>query len=372
MILPPMFRSRFCSMSAVLAAVLQVSGCRGPDADSGTLDSTTGSQESSDESSSSSMSTDDGTDGSSSTSEDAACSEPQPASQSSVVLSTPTGTIAGTWFSPEGCPPFPTVVFHVGSGPTDRDGNSAVLQGRNDGHLQLAEHLQQAGWASLRFDKRGIAASAGAVEDWSTVVLQRYVDDLRAWVELLRTDAALVGPITLLGHSEGSLISTLAAKEIEVEALLLVAAPGRPFGDVLRTQLQQNLDDPELLAQALEILDELEAGNLVRDVPPSLSSLFAPQSQPFLVSLLARDPAGELAGVSGPVRIIAGTADVQTPVSEAEVLAAAKADAELRIIENMTHVFKDAGQGQDAAYNDPEVPLADGLVEAVIEFLPRE
>jgi hypothetical protein len=296
-----------------------------------------------------------------------ACLDPAPEMTSTVVLPTPTGEIHGTWFAPAGCGPFPTVLFHVGSGPTDRDGNSVGFAGSNDGHLQLAEALRAAGIASVRFDKRGVAGSEGALENWEDIVVESYVDDLRLWIELLRQQQDTVGEISVLGHSEGSVIGTLAATQIAVDHLVLVAGPGRALADVLRTQLEQNLDDPELLAQANAIIAELEMGNTVEDVPTELLSLFDPSVQPFLISLFAVDPAAELAKITAPTTIIAGTADIQVPVSEGEALLAAKPDANLRIIENMTHVFKDAGMGQDAAYTDPDVPLADGLVDAVLE-----
>ena len=44
----------------------------------------------------------------------------------------------------------------TGSGPTDRDGNSAGLPGTNDNLKQLARGLAEQGIASVRYDKRGI------------------------------------------------------------------------------------------------------------------------------------------------------------------------------------------------------------------------
>ena len=294
------------------------------------------------------------------------CLDPAPEMTASVVLPTPSGDIHGTWFAPAGCGPFPTVLFHVGSGPTDRNGNTVGFSGRNDGHIQLAEALRASGIASVRFDKRGIAASQDAVENWKDIVLETYVDDLILWIELLR-EQDTVGEITVLGHSEGSLISTLAATRVSVEHLLLVAGPGRQLADVLRAQLEQNLDDPELLTEAKMIISELEMGNTVDNVSTELLSLFDPSVQPFLISMFALDPAEELAKVTGPTTIVVGTADLQVPASEADPLMVAKPDANLRVIQNMTHTFKDAAMGQNAAYNDPAVPMADGFVEAVLE-----
>ncbi|MBC8069157.1 MAG: alpha/beta fold hydrolase [Deltaproteobacteria bacterium] len=335
-----------------------------------TPDASSSSSSSSDSSSSESNAGDSsGGEGSSSGTD--ACNEPAPAVTEDVLLATPTGDIWGTWTAPAGCAPFPTVLFHTGSGPTDRDGNTPLLPGRNDGHLQLAEFLRDHGVASVRFDKRGVGASIDALGDPVALRLDDYVDDLNGWIALLRGQPELVGPLTVLGHSEGALIATLTAERTDVDALILVAGAGRPIGDVLRTQLAAKITDLDLLARANEIITELEMGNTVDDVPPELANLFDPGVQPYLISSMAYDPAAELAGVTVPTGIIVGTADTQVAVSEGELLAAARPDAALWVIENMTHTFKDAGRGQDAAYSDPDIAFAAGFTDAVTELVAR-
>ena len=357
----------------LLIACLTAASCTEapPVADSSTGHASTaidssGSESTSPSTSSTSSSTDTGDLASSSTTGEPACTDSVAATTEDVALPTKTGLIHGVFMAPEGCPPFPTVLLHVGSGPTDRDGNSPLIRGSNDGHLQLAEALQQAGIATLRFDKRGIAASAGALEDPATLVLETYADDLAAWVELLRTDPATIGSLTLLGHSEGSLIATIVAQEAEVDALITVAGPGRPVGDILLDQLAAQTTDRDLLMRAAEIVDALEMGQMVDDIPPELESIFSPSVQGYLISLFARDPAQELSVVDVPTTIVVGTADIQVPVAEGEVLASAAPDAALVVIDGMTHVFKSDEDGQDAAYSDPTVPLATGFVDAII------
>jgi alpha-beta hydrolase superfamily lysophospholipase len=354
-----------CLLTCVLACS-EPPGAETPEASSSSSSSSSGVIDASSEASSS---VDPSSEVSSSGSGE--CEDPSPAATEDVVLATPTGDIWGTWSAPEGCAPFPTVLFHTGSGPTDRDGNTPLLPGSNDGHLQLAEFLRERGVASVRFDKRGVGASVDALGDPLALRLDHYVDDLTAWVELLRSRTDVVGRLTVLGHSEGSLIASISAIQIDVDALILVAGPGRMLGDVMRTQLAGLITDRELLARANEIVTELEMGNTVDDVPPELTAYFPANAQPYLISELTRDPAAELAGVTAPTGIIVGTADSQVPVSEGELLAAARADATLHVIENMAHTFKDAAQGQDAAYSDPDVPLAAGFADAVDGLVAR-
>ena len=47
-------------------------------------------------------------------------------------LTTTTGVIHGTLDLPTGGGPFPVALIIAGSGPTDRDGNSAMLAGKNN------------------------------------------------------------------------------------------------------------------------------------------------------------------------------------------------------------------------------------------------
>src|SRR2546421_340329 len=49
-----------------------------------------------------------------------------------ITVETPTGTLYGTLERPASTSPVPVVLMISGSGPTDRDGNSALLKGANN------------------------------------------------------------------------------------------------------------------------------------------------------------------------------------------------------------------------------------------------
>ncbi len=59
------------------------------------------------------------------------------------------------------------VLLVAGSGPTDMDGNTSLLPGRNDSLLLLAKGLAQEGVSSFRYDKRTAGRSA-AHSIWKT------------------------------------------------------------------------------------------------------------------------------------------------------------------------------------------------------------
>jgi pimeloyl-ACP methyl ester carboxylesterase len=291
------------------------------------------------------------------------------ASQRPVQLDTTAGRLDGTLDLPAGVGPFPVVILIAGSGPTDRDGNQPRL--KNDSLKQLGRGLAARGIAVLRYDRRGVGKSAAAQPTEKTLRFEMLVADAVGWIQLLRKDRRF-SAVGVVGHSEGSLVGMLAAREGEADAFVALAGCGRPAAEVLRWQLARNLPAP-LKAKCDGILDELAAGRTVAEPPKELWALFRPSVQPYLISYFRYDPSREIARLEVPVLIVQGTTDLQTPVEEAKRLAQAKRDARLCLIEGMNHVLKRAATAaeQRAAYADPAVPLAPGLVEAVSTFLSR-
>jgi uncharacterized protein len=291
------------------------------------------------------------------------------ASSSAVQLATKTGTISGTLELPAGCGPFPVVLFHAGSGPTDRDGNGPMLS--TDCTKQLASGLSSHGIASVRYDKRGIAASAAAGPASELgYTLDLYVDDAAAWVTQLGADARFKG-VSIAGHSEGSLIGILAAQRGGVASFVSLEGAGRPAADVLRTQLAGKLRGA-LLDESNHLIDELSAGHTVSTVSAPLQSIFRPSVQPYLISWFARDPAKEIAKVKVPALVVQGTTDIQVGAEDAKLLAAASPSARLLEIPGMNHAFKKASPSaaeQQKAYKDPSLPILPELVEGVAAFL---
>lgn len=276
----------------------------------------------------------------------------------------------GTLLSPEGQTHAAAVIL-PGSGPTDRDGNSPQFGIQAATYRLLAEGLAERGVASVRIDKRGIGASAAAGGAEADLRFTANIDDARAWVA---EAAAKTGrPCAwLIGHSEGALVALAVAAngDDNVCGLVLLSGAGRPAGVVLREQLTA-LPEP-LKAEALTIVDELEAGRTVANPPTALAALFRPSVQPYLISWLALDPAKLAAAYDGPIFIGQGATDIQVTVADAEALKAAQPQAELVIWGGVNHVLKLAPAERAAnvaTYMDPALPLAPGVVEAVADFM---
>jgi pimeloyl-ACP methyl ester carboxylesterase len=290
-----------------------------------------------------------------------------PSSEQAIQLETKVGVLYGVVDLPRGAGPFPVVVSIAGSGPTDRDGNQPRL--KNDSLRLLGQGLAAEGIAVLRYDRRGIGQSRKTAPKEEDLRFDILADDAAAWVKLLRQDKRF-SQVGIIGHSEGALVAVLAAQRAPVDALVSLAGAGRSIPLALREQLKKNLTR-DLQEKSDKIIDELAAGRTVPDPPRQLAALFRPSVQPFLISKFKYDPAKEIARLKMPVLIVQGTTDPQTPLADAKLLAAAKKDARLVVIEGMTHTLKKAATQveQFKAYFDPSVPLAPELVKEVAAFL---
>src|SRR5262249_14814249 len=290
----------------------------------------------------------------------------QPFTTDQVEMPTATGTIRGALVVPSASDKVPIVLIIAGSGPTDRNGNSTLLPGKNNSYKMLAESLAAAGIASLRYDKRGLGASAkagGAGE--SSLRFDMYVDDAVAWVRQLRADKRFSRGI-VIGHSEGSLIGMLAARKAQADGFVSIAGVAHRASDVLRDQMRPQIGALPALWDGNEtMLSSLEHGVVVDALPPAIQAvpaiaqLYRPSVQPYLISWFTFVPSVEIAAVPGPVLILQGTTDIQVSVDEAKALKAARPDAELILVDGMNHVMKHAPADRMqnvATYSNPDLP----------------
>jgi uncharacterized protein len=277
------------------------------------------------------------------------------------------GILSATLSAPEGART--VVILHAGSGPTDRDGNQAQM--KNNSLKQLSDQLNEKGLATFRYDKRGIGKSTLQELKEENVSVDTFVTDLRLWIAELE-NTGNYDHIYLAGHSEGALISTLAAQNNPaIKGLISIAGTGRPAGQLLKDQLKSQ---PQFVLDAASpIIDELMAGNKVDSVPVFLNSIFRKSVQPYIISWFKYDPSEEIGKLQIPTLIIQGGTDMQVHEEDAKLLDQAALKSELLIIPDMNHVLKETEfttlMEQMKIYSDPEAPLHNELVEKIISFI---
>jgi pimeloyl-ACP methyl ester carboxylesterase len=274
--------------------------------------------------------------------------------------------IEGTLSIPEEMPKPPLVIIIAGSGPTDRDGNQNMM--KNNSLKLLAQSLNENGIATFRYDKRIVKMVRMGQIDEKGIRFDDFIDDAIQVVDKLKSDDRF-GKCYVLGHSQGSLVGMIAARD-RADGFISVAGAGQEIDDVIVDQLAKQA--PGLTDNARQSFDDLRVNGVAQNYSEGLASIFRPEIQPFIFSWMRYNPQVEIAKLKVPVLIINGSKDLQVQISEAEALQRAKPGATFVIIENMNHVLKEI-TGNDLenskSYNDPKLPVMDELIETITRFI---
>lgn len=264
------------------------------------------------------------------------------------------------------------VLIIQGSGPTDKDGNSAMLQGKNNSLKLLSESLAEAGIASLRYDKRGMGMSAKAEVSEADLTFDDFVSDANVFLDYLIEDRRFK-TVGVAGHSQGSLIGMLISQQNKVKAFASIAGPSFSIDETLLMQIKANpYNPPQLLAEAESITASLQEGVEVKEVSSYLQSVYRPSIQSFMMSWMKYDPTEEISKLEMPVLVINGTTDLQVHIEDAERLQLSNEEqTKLVIIKGMNHVLKDAPANpieNNATYGNPKLPLNTEFKEEIVSF----
>lgn len=292
----------------------------------------------------------------------------------SMVLHTPTGDIFGTLTLPSNNKKVWDAVVLVipGSGPTDRDGNNGVFV--NNTLRIFSDSLAEHDIASLRFDKRGLAASEKAVKGESELRFDTYGADAADWIKLLKKDKRFK-KVFVAGHSEGSLVAMLALQKENAAGFISIAGTAEPADVMIARQLSWNPNNPKVMVDSmLLIMDSLKKYGHYDHVPTGIyQMLFRNSIQGYVASWFKYDPREEIKKLKLPILLIQGKKDLQMDTIQAVNLKAAQPKAELVFLPMMNHIFRDVAgntpQENMITYSDPEAPIAGQFVEAVVKFV---
>ncbi|MGS2727177.1 alpha/beta hydrolase [Psychroserpens sp. BH13MA-6] len=273
--------------------------------------------------------------------------------------------IDGTLLIPKGVEQPKLAIIIAGSGPTDRNGNQNFL--KNNSLKKLAESLSNQGIATFRYDKRIVKQIREHKVD-PNITFDDFVTDAISVVTHFKEESQF-GDLIVIGHSQGSLIGMLAAKD-RADGFISLAGAGQPIDEVITEQITAM--DPSLEAGTKKAFAQLKKGELVTDYPPALASVFSADVQPFIMNWMQYQPQEVLASLDMPTLIVNGTKDLQVSVDEAKLLKAAAPNSELEIITNMNHVLFiiEGDQLENSkSYNESSRKISEALISAIVQFM---
>lgn len=283
--------------------------------------------------------------------------------------------LAGTITRPKGAGPFPAAILISGSGPQNRD--EELLDHRP--FLVLADHLTRAGILVLRYDDRGVGESGG---QFAGATSEDFARDAEACVAFLK-ERSEVGPVGLIGHSEGGMIAPLAAaRNKDVAFIILMAGIGVSGKELMIRQnelsslsLGHTEEQARNVAQKADALfnaaiagkdkDELvrltkelaaaqqgaaEASALPEHLAQALEAQAGALREPWFLYFLGFDPRPTLRQVSIPVLAINGSVDTQVdarqnlPEIEKALNAGGNKDVTVVELPDLNHLFQHCGE----------------------------
>jgi len=273
--------------------------------------------------------------------------------------------IDGTLLSPNISEKLNLAIIIAGSGPTNRNGNQNFL--KNNSLKKLAEELSNNGIATFRYDKRIVKQIRKGNVD-KNIMFDDFVSDASDVIEYFRAKKSY-SKIYIIGHSQGSLVGMLSAKD-KADGFISLAGAGQNIGDVLVEQATKM--DPKLGEETQPVVERLKQGKTVKDYPSALASVFRADIQAFMINWMKYNPTESIKTLNMPILLINGTKDLQVSENEAKLLKEANKKATLIIIENMNHVLFEI-KGDDLenskSYNESFRPISPELISSIIEFI---
>ncbi|NLU82570.1 alpha/beta hydrolase [Rhodococcus sp. HNM0569] len=282
---------------------------------------------------------------------------------------------------PDASGPVPAALILAGSGPTDRNGDSALLDGDIGTLRFLADVLEQHGYASLRYDKLGSGLTGLGPYDVDDIAelgfTAAFVEPASDALDLLaarpEVDATRV---LVIGHSDGGLTALdLAVSERgdRVRGVGLLEPLAVRLLDLLTNQIDAQLSAVTAAGQLpTEVADELRValagtveslrtdGTIPDGLPEPLQNagLVAANAK-ALAEEDALDPRALAQRLPGgmPVVTSCSAKDIQVSVADVAALDDALAHTALTSIrmQSANHVLKDLG---DAASTGSDYTLA--------------
>ena len=318
-------------------------------------------------------------------------------------IPTRAGAISGTLNPTDS--PSALVIFLSGSGSQTRDADIAGFKVFEE----LSNRLYDKGYSTFRYDDRGTGGSQGD----SDATLYDLAEDVEDVVRYLKEyHSELFTEIILLGHSQGGLVASIAAKSVDIDGIIFAASPFISGDEVINQQIikiseAQGIDE-EIVEQNLifqnRIYDIVKTGgdwtvleeDLAERLEEQINRLPEPQRNAlgdmsvFIRSQINRqlaaaktdwfksfiefEPSEYIGSLTIPMLAVFAEKDAQvildTNRSMAEFI---KEEYSLQFvietITNANHLFQNSNTGLPSEYGMLEREFAEGYIEAIVEWL---
>ncbi len=306
--------------------------------------------------------------------------------------------LAGTLTVPKGKAPFPVVILISGSGAQDRD-ESAF------GHkpfLVITDYLTRYGISVLRYDDRGVGGSSGNHLQATTEINS---EDIISAVRFLQSRKEINGnKIGLIGHSEGSIIASIAAnKSSNIAYIVLLGAPGlsieenlyqqnallhraegvsedmigqynsiqRNVFSIIKEELNDSIATEKLRAAYTFNRYQLLSGEQKNSVDERINSLLTP----YFRDIIKCNPAEILKKVHCPVLAIIGEKDLQAPskqnLSEIDKALKSGNNRNYKLIElpGINHMMQTCQTGTMLEYPEIEETVSPLVLKSITDWI---
>jgi hypothetical protein len=289
----------------------------------------------------------------------------------------------------------PAVLLIAGSGPTDRNGNSAVEPGPINTLKTLADWLSDDGVASLRYDKlgsgkTGLGAYASKV---NSIGIFAFEQESRAALTFLAAQKGVNDQrLAVFGHSEGALFALLLAtghagsaptihalglfEPLSLRYLTLITVQ---VDAQVATQLKSGAITKKLATMVDDTLNKAvtslrSTGTVQANLPYGLGTILNPSTEKFLYQADQFDPQtlAEALPTKMPVLVTCSSADSQVSCAQVGRIAKglARADARTHFVHlvGVDHVLKVDSSGTSVNYTK-KLPFSPALRTALKTFV---
>ncbi|MBT2679871.1 alpha/beta hydrolase [Bacillus sp. ISL-35] len=263
--------------------------------------------------------------------------------------------LKGTLLVPDsGKETYPTIMFLPGSGKLNRDGSTPNGKFKFNLYKDLAELCTSLGFATFRYDKRGVGESEG---NYHAAGLSDALKDGEAALDMLAAHPKVDGSkFIIMGHSEGCMVGTALNAIRPAAGLVLLSGGGETLKEALDRQRQLLFEEMRekkgiqgFIIKTFNTLDKAEKQaqgtyqkmiQSDKDVTKTLGFIKMPAK--YFREHFALDIEAALAKVTCPVLAINGAKDFQAnPEKLKRIEQFVQGEHEIHVVENMDHGLKE-------------------------------